>query len=861
MNKNVRIAIKLAHKDDSISESAGSIAYSDYQWNDRRFLHLANGNNEWLLFKDENTDDIADLIKDIIQIGNTNDLIPEPCLTFVYQFDERGNATYSADVIDKWREHMDIKRDDIKPYVWNIFDGLRVQLIPIYHERLVISTVTLDSGVQYDDIGKATEALMNKFVNIENNLTFRVVKIYDKCMKIAHDLHLLDVNQDVRLTDLWGRIINYNGVMDEIWKWLPNVDMYQHPAVQRSIDLSTSDSSYLYKYVLTDTNNDNPIPVFNTVISCESTSPAVTGELLHTRRGILMNSFINKSNITNYIRRDMNPYSGWTSKVAAAFKSNPKVPTDHLSSLTGNNDNQINKISGNVKLDYRKDVADFAYRDMPWIQVIAECYNFNGTKLKTVYGIWEKNNSNKLNVDKSMLSGTFNFNINLNGYYAVKLLLRVFWGTFNSWTDEVEIAYFGLARGNNSGGTFDLNTYIFDGKKNRILTRYALIDASKYEKSTTINGVTYGWSANFNPPITYNTKAKFSVPGSANYHYTRWYGKFINADEPVQRVEYNNLGRTKVVDMSGSMHYYRTAQNYSLLTSVTLNATMSGLKANYVSDTYNTPFIYPPITKDCTIMLRGGSRYLVTSHCKNLKMTQTGVYKVEVGTIRSGFLNSIFYGNDVVMSQDMIIHGKSGVGYKFDIFGNEPKISKLASSVPNPKYSRNSNAILTIDGLEDKPENETGIGYMTIVDLAREYRLEETSHNVIELVTDDGSIESRIPFNETETWKNFYNSYDGKQRGYFVVRGRYLYIMTYYINVKKVIVKNVQGNTLELLLRDGSTNDVVTAFPLLTEKPANSVTIEFRNSKYYIELSNENDSNRTSVVLSDINGHNTMFLK
>ena len=242
-------------------------------------------------------------------------------------------------------------------------------------------------------------------------------------------------------------------------------------------------------------------------------------------------------------------------------------------------------------------------------------------------------------------------------------------------------------------------------------------------------------------------------------------------------------------------------------------------------------------------------------------MTQTGVYKVEVGTIRSEFLNSIFYGNDVVMSQDMIIRGKSGVGYKFDIFGNEPKISKLASSVPNPKYSRNSNAILTIDGLEDKPENETGIGYMTIVDLAREYRLEETSHNVIELVTDDGSIESRIPFNETETWKNFYNSYDGKQRGYFVVRGRYLYIMTYYINVKKVIVKNVQGNTLELLLRDGSTNDVVTAFPLLTEKPANSVTVEFRNSKYYIELSNENNSNRTSVVLSDINGHNTMFLK
>lgn len=863
MNKNVRIAIKLNHKNDSISESSEAISYGDYQWNDRRFLHLANGNNEWLLFKDENTDDILNLIKDIIQIGKVNDLIPEPCLTYIYQFDENGNAYYSPEVISKWREYMDDKRNDIKPYICNIYDGLRIELFPIFHEKLVISTVSLDDGVIYNDIGKATEALLNKFINIENNLTFRVVKMYDKCMKIAHDLHLLDVNQDVRLTDLWGQIINYNGVMDEIWGWLPNVNMYQHPATQHRINLSTSDTNYLYKYVLEETSKDDLTPVYNTVVSCESTSPAITGELLHTRNGILMNSFINKSSLTDYIRRDMIEYNNWQASTLSEFESNPLVPTTSYSSLVGDNDNQINVVKGKINIDYKLDVPAFAFEQMPWVQVVAECYNFNGTKMKDVSCIWDSTGTAKLDITAENISKEHSFSAKLNGYYAVKLRTTVFWGTFNAWSDEVEIAYFGIQRGDNSGGTWDFNTYIFNNQSNRICTRFKTEAVEKYIKSIYIDGKEYydlGWHE-LNPDLTWKPGRTLSMHYKINYHYTRWYGYII--DKPgcnAKCARWQNLSKTEEIDRSSSMHYYGTAQNYGLLTAVTLTSTMGGLKANYVPDTYNTPFIYPPVTKDCTIMLRGGSEYLLTSHCKNLKMRQTGVYKVEVGTIQNEFLNAIFYGNDVIMRQDMIIRGKDGKGYKFDIFGKEPKISKLASSVPNPKYSRNSNVILTIDGLADKPDTETGIGYMTIVDLAREYRLEETSHNVIELVTDSGSIESKIPFNETETWKKFYNSYDGKQRGYFVVRGRYLYIMTYYINVKKVVVKNVQGNTLELLLRDSTTNDVVTAFPLLTEKPANSITIAVRNNKYYVELSNENNKDRTSVVLSDINGRNTMFL-
>lgn len=859
MNKNVRLAIQLQHHDDSISESAGSLAFGDYEWNGRRFLRYANGNNEWLLFKDTNTDGIADIIDNIIQIGK-KDPKADPSLIFTYQFDDNNNPTYSDDVLNKWKTWFVDNYSQSKPYIWNVYDnGLHAEVIPILHEKCVTTSVRFDGDTSdYKSIGRAVEGLINKFVNIENNLTFRLVHMYDRCMNIAHKLHLIDINQDADLLSIWSDLININGIYDEIEKWLPNVDMYQKPAVPYTIDIKTSDTGYLYKYVLENTNDKDKTPVYNTSISCEAIKPSTFAELLHTKNGILMNSMISKSELTDYIRRDLVDHSGWTTSIPSSFVSNPLVPTSHYSGFVGDEDNQVNKISGSVSLAYKTDIPDFARGERPWIQVYAECYNWSNNKMKTVDCVWERNNSTKLVIDDSMLSGTFRFNANLNGYYKVKLLMKVFWGTFNSWTDEVEIAYFGLARGNNSGGWFNLNQYIFDGKKNRILTRYQLIDASKYEKNTTINGRTYYWDARFDPPITPDMNVGFSVPGSADYHYTRWYGRFTNANEPVERVEWNNLYRSKAVDMSKSMHYYQTAQNYGLLTSVNLSASFSGLKAVYTPDKYNTPAVFNPVTKDCTVMLKGGETYKVFSHCNSLRCRQVGTYKVDVGTINAKLLNTVYYGNEVIMSNDFILKGGKR-SYTLDIYGKEPKDVKIASGVPDRHMimlmARSTPADTMVNDLPSKPDQEKSPGYISKVNLGREFRLEENPRHDIIITSKDGSvIRFTIPFStRTDKWQQVWASEDrAYQRVYMLVSGKYAYFMTYYINVKRIEINQVDGNTLELLARDSQNGEVIMSFSLQEDKPDNYIPVVYNDREYYIEVVNTKQELGDNLVIEDM---------
>lgn len=859
MNKNVRIAIQLQHKDDSISENAGSLSFGDFEWNGRRFLRYANGNNEWLLFKDTATDDISRIINDIIQIGDKQPKV-DPSLIFMYQFDDNNNPTYSDDVLNKWKAWFVDNYKQSKPYIWNVYDnGLHAEIIPILHEKCVMTSVRFDGDrVDYKSIGRAVEGLINRFINIENNLTFRLVHLYDKCMNIAHKLHLVDVNQDSDLLNVWNDLINLNGIYDEIEKWLPNVEMYQKPAIPYTIDIRTSDNGYLYKYVLENINDKDKTPVYNSFIGCEANKSSTFAELLHTKDGILMNSMISKSELTDYIRRDLVDYSGWTGAIASQFVSNPLVPTSHYGDFVGDEDNQIDNVTGSVTLAYKTDVPDFARGERPWIQVVAECYNYPNNKMKTVDCLWEKNNSNKLIVDDSMLLGTFKFNAKLNGYYKVKLLLKVFWGTFNSWTDEVEIAYFRLARGNNSGGTFNLNHYIFDGKSNRILTRYQLIDASKYEKNTTINGKMYGWSAQFDPPITPSMNDFFSVPGSADYHYTRWYGRFINADEPVERVEWSNLYKSNSVDMSKSMHYYKTAQNYGLLTTVNLSASFSGKKAVYTPDKYNTPAIFNPVTKDCTIMLKGGESYKVLSHCKNLRCRQVGIYKVDVGTINAQLLNTVYYGNDAIMSNDFIIKGGKR-SYKLDLYGKEPKDVKIASGVPDRHMimlmARSTPSDKMVYDIPRKPDQEKSPGYISRVNLGREFRLDENpKHDVIITFKDDTTMRFTIPFLTTNgKWNLIWSSEDrAYQRCYMCVKGKIAYFMTYYMDVKKIEINQVDINTLELLARDSQTGEVVMNFSLQEDKPDSYIPVVYNGREYYIEVIDTKRELGDNVIVEDI---------
>ena len=97
MNKNVRIAFQLRHKDDSMNMGIGELSFSDYQWDKRRYLYHSNGSNEYVLFKDEITDDIKYTFDTII-VDKDSETLHDPCLVFLYQYDDKGNATYSDHV-------------------------------------------------------------------------------------------------------------------------------------------------------------------------------------------------------------------------------------------------------------------------------------------------------------------------------------------------------------------------------------------------------------------------------------------------------------------------------------------------------------------------------------------------------------------------------------------------------------------------------------------------------------------------------------------------------------------------------------------------------------------------------------------
>lgn len=868
LHKNVRIALQLQHKDDSVSSNSGTLAFGDYQWDELRYLHHANGNNEWVMFKDAITDKLDQIIKDIINIGGNNPNA-DPSLIFLYQFDKDGNAYYSDEVNAKWKEWMKVNYRNTKPtIICADYEKLHYEMIPMFHSKCVMTTVRFTGDVKdYDDIGKLTEALIAQFVNQENNITFRVVSLYDKCMKIAHDLHLLDVNQDSKLTGIWSDLADNDAILDEVIKWLNSMGIYQTPSKEYIINLSTSDPGYMYKYSLEEANNNNPndnIPIFNTSVAAESVKPVQFAELTHTRQGILMDCLFSLGSKTEYTRRDMVDGS-WSGSVNGAFAANPQNPTYHMTQKIGDNDNQINKLTGSVVVDYRKDVVTEAYLDMPWMTVEIECYNFNGNLVKTVNATWDKNGSNKLVLEKGMLSGTYTFKASLNGYYSVKTKLRVYWGRFGSWTDEVLLCRWSVARGNNSGGTWKINPYLFNNQSNRILTRCQLHGASKYEKNVIINGKGYGWGGNVNPPITWENNGNFSVPGSADHWDASFFGK-IYAKDGCDFIckDYHNVGVSGTRDVKGSTHY-PDADKYSILTTANLTVSYTGQKAKYSQDWYNTPSIFAPMTNDCTIMLRGGGTYRVVSQSNHLNCRQVGIYKVEVGTIDIIYKNTKYYGRDLILSRDFILAGKTR-GYKFDVVGKAPSVTHIASGVPDIDRSVNTRSMFfmrkNLSPYEIKPETETGMGLISKINLVRKYRLDEVPNKYINIITKENEeIKFKIEYAFEDEWVQLYSDKDNYQRVYaMIVNDTWLYILTYHINVKRINLYNIVGNTLELVLRDSNTGDVTHSFSLMEDKTDNCLPIEYDGRVYYVAISDSSNDDEP-VTLYNETDHIVGYLK
>lgn len=100
-------------------------------------------------------------------------------------------------------------------------------------------------------------------------------------------------------------------------------------------------------------------------------------------------------------------------------------------------------------------------------------------------------------------------------------------------TQELCLMRFELDRGNDSGGTFSLNNYLFRGTNNIVLTKVNLYDASKYEWSGNVSSNLgtnwfYRGTTTFPKEIKLENGASLYVPGSANWWGADFYGYIID---------------------------------------------------------------------------------------------------------------------------------------------------------------------------------------------------------------------------------------------------------------------------------------------------------------------------------------------
>ena len=115
-------------------------------------------------------------------------------------------------------------------------------------------------------------------------------------------------------------------------------------------------------------------------------------------------------------------------------------------------------------------------------------------------------------------------------------------------SNEFKILYFALERGGSSGGTFNMNKYLFRNSPYVVCTKVKLINASKYEQSFTIGGIKYsGIGVHIlKTPLQLKDNVSLVVAGSADYWYGEFYGYVINPDYLGKDVElitkkYTNL--------------------------------------------------------------------------------------------------------------------------------------------------------------------------------------------------------------------------------------------------------------------------------------------------------------------------------
>ena len=132
----------------------------------------------------------------------------------------------------------------------------------------------------------------------------------------------------------------------------------------------------------------------------------------------------------------------------------------------------------------------------------------------------EKNAFGSLNSIRDNNKRTFK----VDGLYLVEPQLK---------SNEFCILQFSLARGNNSGGTFDMSGYLFRYSDYIVLTKVELYTASKYEWSGVLvtNSARFGFGAGMTvlkKELKKSDNVKLEVPISADVWGARFYGYIIN---------------------------------------------------------------------------------------------------------------------------------------------------------------------------------------------------------------------------------------------------------------------------------------------------------------------------------------------
>ena len=100
-------------------------------------------------------------------------------------------------------------------------------------------------------------------------------------------------------------------------------------------------------------------------------------------------------------------------------------------------------------------------------------------------------------------------------------------------SEEFCILQFSLARGNNSGGTFDMSNYLFRNSDYIVLTKVELYSASDYEWSGVLITDTErfgfgGGTTILKKELKKSDNVRLQVPGSADFWGARFYGYVTN---------------------------------------------------------------------------------------------------------------------------------------------------------------------------------------------------------------------------------------------------------------------------------------------------------------------------------------------